>query len=100
VVLATHEAVVNAMLHGNGLDASRHVELCIEISDEWLVVQVEDEGAGFDWREWVPPRRHRPTPPDALKGRGILVMTRAMDSVVFSEAGNVVRMAKERRAQT
>jgi serine/threonine-protein kinase RsbW len=94
VVLATHEATVNAMVHGNGLDAARRVRLEVRMSQMRVVVRVQDEGHGFDWREWLQRRREQPPPPDALRGRGLVVMTALMDDVAFNDAGNVVRMAR------
>lgn len=94
IVLATHEAAVNAMVHGNGLDEARHVQVDVEASATQVVVWVQDGGTGFDWQEWLRRGRQHPTPPDALKGRGILVMTAVMDDVAFNDTGNVVRMTR------
>jgi serine/threonine-protein kinase RsbW len=94
VVLATHEATVNAMIHGNGLDEAKKVRLEVKISATDVVVWVQDQGQGFDWQEWLRRRRGKPPPPDALNGRGIAVMTAVMDDVAFNGVGNVVRMAR------
>jgi len=94
IVLATHEAVVNAMVHGNARQATRYVEIEVTVEGERLTVEVSDEGSGFAWPEWLQRGRERATPPEALAGRGILVMTAVMDDVAFSERGSVVRLTK------
>jgi serine/threonine-protein kinase RsbW len=94
IVLATHEAVVNAMLHGNQSAETRLVEVEVQLSADRVVVQVADEGRGFAWREWLERGRRRATPADALTGRGILVMAAVMDDVTYEERGAVVRLTK------
>jgi serine/threonine-protein kinase RsbW len=94
VVLATHEAAVNGIVHGNGGDATRSVEVTVDLEAGDVVVQVSDEGCGFDWRNWLERARARATVPEALSGRGILVMASVMDDVAFSPQGNSVRLVK------
>ncbi|MBM3472101.1 MAG: ATP-binding protein [Armatimonadetes bacterium] len=94
LVLATHEAVVNAMIHGNAQDDTKCVEMTIEVSRTDVVVRVADQGQGFDGQAWLEQHREQPTPPDALRGRGILVMDAVMDDVAFSRLGNVVLLTK------
>jgi serine/threonine-protein kinase RsbW len=94
IVLATHEAVVNGMIHGNAQDEAKRVEVRIEVSPDRVVVCVADQGQGFDGQAWLQQHRERPTPPDALRGRGILVMDAVVDDVTFNRLGNVVWLTK------
>jgi serine/threonine-protein kinase RsbW len=94
VVLATHEAAVNGIVHGNRGDATRSVEVAVALRAGKVVVDVSDEGCGFDWRRWLQRARDHATPPQALSGRGILVMASVMDEVTFSPAGNSVHLTK------
>ena len=94
LVLATNEAVVNAMVHGNGLDETRPVELTLQVVEGALMVEVRDQGPGFNWREWVRRARDRKTNPEALQGRGILVMTTVVDEIAYHDPGNLVRLIK------
>jgi len=94
VVLATHEAAVNGMVHGNGGDETRRVEVEVTAGSGQLVVQVSDEGNGFGWREWLRRGLEHPPPPDALSGRGIRVMASVMDEVTYNRPGSAVRLTK------
>ena len=94
IVLAAHEAAVNAMVHGNRLDAARTIRLEVAALEHGIEVCVADEGEGFDWRRWL---RHLETDgvaPDSPGGRGILVMVRLMDRVLYNASGNVVHLLK------
>ena len=62
----------------------------------WLVVEVSDEGGGFDLEK----AEIDPTSPENLlreDGRGLFLMRRLMDSVErFDDRGNVIRMTLRR----
>jgi len=97
VVLAVHEAVVNAITHGNGSDPRRKVALRFSYAADCLTVHVRDEGRGFDVQQAlarlsVPPNLDEPS------GRGMLLSTRLMDEVQFNDTGNEVRLTKYRRS--
>ena len=87
--------MANAIQHGNSLDPGKHVriECCIE-GDE-VVIQVRDQGNGFD-----PNQVPDPLDPDNLmrpNGRGIFFMKRFMDDIQYSfepGGGTVVTMRK------
>ncbi|WP_395675377.1 ATP-binding protein [Inquilinus sp.] len=82
--LATHEAVVNAMVHGNRRDPGLPVGLRVLLDGGDLVIRVADRGAGFDPDGIADPRlpenRLRP------RGRGLLMM-RALTDEVGHETG-------------
>ena len=95
--MAVREAVTNAVLHGNGGDESKPVELGLSGTDAGLVVTVRDRGEGFDPAEVADPTREE----NLLKasGRGILFMRTFMDEVDWRrhpEGGTVVRMTKKK----
>ncbi len=94
VELALREALSNAMLHGNRLDARKLVHVrCRCDCDTGLSVVVRDQGQGFDPDEV----------PDPLSlenlwsehGRGIHLMKLAMDDVSFERGGTEVHMRKK-----
>jgi serine/threonine-protein kinase RsbW len=94
VQLAVEEALVNSVKHGNSMDSDRQVHVRFRIDTEQAWIQIEDEGQGFD-RDSVPD----PTLPENLSrpsGRGLLLMSRFMDSVTFNESGNRVTLRKSR----
>ena len=48
VRLALEEAVVNAIKHGHQHDPAKVVRVAYRVSPERVVLEVEDQGAGFD----------------------------------------------------
>ncbi|MCX6622899.1 MAG: ATP-binding protein, partial [Acidobacteria bacterium] len=49
VGMAVREAMVNAVVHGNGYSADRIVHFSLSHSPEFLRVVIRDEGEGFDF---------------------------------------------------
>jgi serine/threonine-protein kinase RsbW len=93
VELALREALNNAVVHGNRLDAHKlvHVRCRCKVG-EGISLIVSDQGQGFDPR----------TVPDSVTvenleadhGRGIHLMKLAMDEVSFQQRGTEVHMCK------
>jgi serine/threonine-protein kinase RsbW len=96
VPVALTEALSNAILRGNRESARKSVQVRCDVNRERLVLEVVDEGSGFDLQECLVD----PTSPENLvreDGRGLFLMARLMDSVErFTNHGNVVRMTLRR----
>ena len=96
VPVALTEALSNAILRGNGDDRSKQVRVRAHVDDRALVMEVADEGNGFDYSTCM----RDPTAPENLSredGRGLYLMQRLMDRVErFSDHGNVVRLTLKR----
>jgi serine/threonine-protein kinase RsbW len=96
VPVALTEAISNAILRGNGDDASKSVRVRADVNSVRLVCEVHDEGLGFDLEACT----EDPTTPENLlreDGRGLFLMRRLMDEVErFSDGGNVVRLVLHR----
>lgn len=96
VPVALTEALSNAILRGNRDDPSLSVHVRAEVDQAQLVLEVRDEGEGFDLAACT----DDPTTPDKLlreDGRGLFLMQRLMDSVErYSDGGNVVRLTLRR----
>lgn len=96
VRVALSEAISNAILRGNGDSGSKHVRIIAVVSDDTLVFDIVDEGAGFD----LAADRPDPTAPENLlheDGRGLFLMHKLMDRVErFQAGGNVVRLTLRR----
>jgi serine/threonine-protein kinase RsbW len=94
VELALREALSNAMLHGNRLEARKLVHVrCRCDFGSGLSVVVRDQGQGFDPDE-VPD----PLAVENLRsehGRGIHLMKVAMEEVSFERGGTEVHMRKK-----
>jgi serine/threonine-protein kinase RsbW len=94
VHLAMEEALVNAIQHGNGSDAGKHVHVVCLLGDDRIHIEITDEGRGFD-----PSALPDPTHGDYLHapcGRGVMLMKAFMSRVEFNARGNGVVMEKER----
>jgi len=97
VPVALTEALSNAILRGNGDDPAKHVYVRAEVDTDRLVVEVADEGAGFD----LDASLIDPTTPDNVEredGRGLFLMRKLMDRVerLENSHGSVVRMTLHR----
>ena len=92
IKLALEEAMTNAVRHGNGGDASKHITVRYAVTPEMCVICVRDEGTGFRPKE-IPD----PTAPDRLSlpcGRGIMLMRAYMTDVEYRDDGREVRLVK------
>jgi DNA-binding response OmpR family regulator len=115
ISLCLHEALTNAVIHGN-LEipsaikdqslvefekliqereslpefADRQVNIRCQITPEFLQFEIQDQGPGFNLRKikYPDPLRMLPT------GRGILIITAFMDQVFWNETGNCITMIK------
>jgi len=94
IQMALHEALVNAVVHGNHENPRKRVYVdCRCCMDGGVSITVRDEGQGFNSNE-VPD----PTAPEnrlVPHGRGIYLMKTLMDEVAFERGGSVVRMQKK-----
>ena len=97
VPVALSEALSNAILRGNKENLAKHVRVRTSVDPSCLVVEVTDEGKGFDLDLCTPD----PTAPENLlreDGRGLFLMRKLMDRVErFAEGGNVIRMTLRRK---
>ena len=93
VQLALREALNNAVVHGNRLDARKlvHVRCRCKVG-EGISLVVSDEGQGFDAGSVSDPVAVENLL--AEHGRGIHVMKLAMDEVSFEQRGAKVHMWK------
>lgn len=92
IKLALEEALSNAIRHGNKLNPDLSVRVSLMADEEKLVMEVRDEGDGFDAAR-VPdptfgPNKEKPS------GRGIFLMRSLMDTAEYEEGGCVIRMTK------
>lgn len=90
VLVATMEATNNAIIHGNHSDPKKNVKIQILLAQKELKVHVEDQGLGFDYST-VPD----PTAPENLEkinGRGIFLMERLSDEILYLEDGRIVEL--------
>jgi len=93
VELALREALSNAVVHGNQLDASKRVRVrCRCELGKGVSITVTDQGQGFDPNAVPDPSANGRI--EAEHGRGILLMKMMMDEVSFDRGGTEVHMRK------
>ena len=93
IKVALGEALANAVRHGAPEHGGR---VCVDVSayDDRVVLEVADNGAGFDGKHIASDDLYAPS------GRGIMFMRALMDRVEFEPAesgGTLVRLVKHRR---
>ena len=92
ICIAAHEAVMNALEHGNQRDAGKHIRADWTIETDRVELSIEDEGDGFR-PEDVPD----PTLPENrlnVCGRGLCLIRGAVDEVHHNPKGNKITMVK------
>jgi serine/threonine-protein kinase RsbW len=92
VLMAVVEACTNALLHGMAPDGEGRTSVCIHLGPASLVVDVADEGRGFDPARLSAPDLEEPRE----HGYGLFIIRRVMDrlEVFHGDSGTVVRMTR------
>ncbi|MDD3627375.1 MAG: anti-sigma regulatory factor [bacterium] len=94
IVVATVEAVSNAIIHVNKNDPDLKVKVVINFRPDKIAIFVKDSGKGFNFGGIDNPRRNK----NLLKthGRGVFIMKSYMDKVSYSfSSGTVIKMEKQ-----
>jgi serine/threonine-protein kinase RsbW len=96
IAMVAREAAVNAVLHGNKYDPSKHVSAAFEASSDTVTIRLADEGSGFDAASIPDPL----APENLLRssGRGVFLMRAFMDEVNFRQLspGTEITLVKRR----
>ena len=90
ILVATVEAVNNAIIHGNKSDKSKKIDILIRTSTENVKIRIKDQGEGFEYDN-VPD----PTAPENIEnihGRGVFLMKKLSDDIKFSKNGSEVEL--------
>lgn len=90
ILLASVEAVTNAIEHGNNLDEGKEVKIKAYKSEHSFNLFIQDEGRGFN-----PDAIPDPTSPEFREqpdGRGVFLMRKLADEVLFRDGGRCVEM--------
>lgn len=92
VHLALQEAFLNALKHGNKMEADKEIKIDYSIGVDKIEISMTDEGNGFE-PESVPDPRHGENL-YRTEGRGLFLIRSYMDVVRFNERGNCVHMVR------
>ncbi len=90
VLISLTEAVNNAIIHGNGQDENKVVEVRTATRNGKLAITVKDEGKGFDFSNLPDP-----TCAERMRecgGRGVFLMRQLSDRCRFQDNGRIVEM--------
>ena len=91
--LGLHEALVNAVRHGNMSDSTKLLRVRRIVTPRWFVLQIQDEGNGIPSSARV---NTLPTELDAESGRGLYLIHQCFDDVRWSRRGNRLQIACRR----
>lgn len=90
VIVASTEAVQNAMNHGANKDSDQKVLFEIEITEKEIIVEVSGSGEGLEFLNL--PNPTDPTNIEKGSGRGIFIMKNLSDSLEYENNGSKVVM--------
>ena len=93
IKLGLHEALVNAVKHGNKLDPKKNIRVRRIITPNWCVWQIQDRGNGVEIK-----RRVYKLPKDisSFSGRGLYIINECFDDIRWSNKGNRLQVALRR----
>ena len=85
-----HDALVNAVVHGNLSNPNKVVRVRRILTPNWVVWQIQDEGIGIGKNKRL---SSLPLEPDAISGRGIYIIYKCFDDVRWSRKGNRLQLS-------
>lgn len=91
ITLSVIEAVNNAIISGNKQNPQRTVKLKAMKNTKKVIVTVEDEGEGFDFKQIPDPTT--PEMPMLATGRGLYLIVNLTDELSFARNGAKVIMS-------
>ncbi len=94
ILLASQEALANAILHGCLDDERKLVHCTVEITPSEFNFVIQDPGPGFPFTPSIDAAGHVSNLSE--HGRGIQLMRSLMDDVTFACSGSELRMKKLR----
>ncbi len=93
IKLGLHEALVNAVTHGNKLDPNKSIRVRRIITPNWCVWQIQDQGNGLDIKNRF---YNLPEKISSLNGRGLYIINECFDDIRWSNKGNRLQLALKR----
>jgi len=91
MVLGAREILNNAVIHGSSRNPELNIEFSVSIQGSAIVMEVIDEGAGFDFTAYATAE----CDPMETCGRGLQILKSYFDTVSYQPPGNRVALKKE-----
>jgi anti-sigma regulatory factor (Ser/Thr protein kinase) len=93
IKLGLHEALVNAVKHGNNFDPNKNIRVRRIITPKWCVWQIQDQGNGLETkkRDYKLPKKI-----NSINGRGLYIINECFDDIRWSSKGNRLQLALKR----
>ena len=93
IKLGLHEALVNAVKHGNKSDPKKYIRVRRIITPHWCVWQIQDQGKGLEIKK----RNYDlPKKVNSENGRGLYIINQCFDDIRWSNKGNRLQLALKR----
>jgi len=90
IELGLHEALINAVVHGNLSNPNKVIRVRRILTPNWFVWQIQDEGIGIVKNKRL---SSLPVEIDANSGRGIYLIHKCFDDVRWSRKGNRLQLS-------
>ena len=90
IELGLHEALVNAVVHGNLSNPNKVIRVRRILTPRWFIWQIQDEGIGIVKNKRL---NSLPLEIDAYSGRGIYLIHKCFDDVRWSRKGNRLQLS-------
>ena len=91
--LGLHEALINAVTHGNKLDPHKSIRVRRIITPNWCVWQIQDQGNGLEIQKRV---YKLPKEISSINERGLYIINECFDDIRWSSKGNRLQVALKR----
>ena len=91
--LGLHEALINAVTHGNKLDPDKSIRVRRIITPNWCVWQIQDQGNGLEIQKRV---YKLPKEISSINERGLYIINECFDDIRWSSKGNRLQVALKR----
>ena len=91
--LGLHEALINAVTHGNKLDPNKSIRVRRIITPNWCVWQIQDQGNGLEIQKRV---YKLPKEISSINERGLYIINECFDDIRWSNKGNRLQVALKR----
>lgn len=94
VCLVLREGLSNAVRHAHHSDPRKMIKYVLKVQEKDLVMEIEDQGEGFDWETAIRHMSHLEQGPLLEHGRGFKIMTEYVTEIKYNKKGNKLTLTK------